>query len=43
MSAFIAAFALTFSWSVTSNADGHQGMDVPKISSSVVLDGLDGP
>ena len=37
------ASAYIFGWSFTAYADGHQGMDVPKIKASVVLKGLDNP
>ncbi|MEL7258913.1 MAG: PQQ-dependent sugar dehydrogenase [Pseudomonadota bacterium] len=41
-SGFIAG-ALVLGLPLTAQADGHGGMDVPKISSTVILDGLEGP
>ena len=39
----IIAGALTLGMPLVAQADGHQGMDVPKISSKIVLEGLENP
>lgn len=42
-SSIIVACAILTGWSGTADADGHQGMDVPKIRTAVLLDGLSDP
>ena len=43
ISSIIVACAILTGWSGTADADGHQGMDVPKIRTAVLLDGLSDP